>query len=124
MRITICSILFLFISTFSSAQNQKINLKFNNNYPSCFKTYISMNDHHSGITYIKLDSGKKYFSLADNVKKIETHVIEKDTVFEIYNLKNDFPYNQIASLEKVNFNSSDLFYNYNENNFCKVWKKL
>lgn len=120
MRITICSILFFFISTFSSAQNQKINLKLDGNYPRCFKTYISMNDHHSGITYIKLDSGKKYFSLADNIKKIHTLVIEKDTIFEIYNLKNDFAYNQITSLEEVVFNSSELFYNCTENNFTWV----
>lgn len=83
-----------------------------------------MNDHHSGITYIKLDSGKKYFSLAENVKKIHTLLIKEDTVFEIYYLKNNFPYNQITSLEKVNFNSSDLFYNYNENNFCQGLKGI
>lgn len=86
MRIS-AIIIFLFYTTFSSAQINRIELKPDANYPRWLNTDSSRTDQTSGITFIKSDSGKKYFLLADDIGKIHLLTIENDTLFNINTLE-------------------------------------
>lgn len=78
-------ILFFIISfqLFFNAQNEKLSLQSDENFPLWLKTDQSRSYQTSGIAFIKNDCDKKYFLLADDIGFIHLLTLKSDSVFSI-----------------------------------------
>jgi hypothetical protein len=77
--------LLIISSSFSLAQNGNVRLDLDPGYPRWLQTENNRTDQTSGIAFIKSESCKKYFLLADDIGKIHMLII-KNGAFEIQTL--------------------------------------
>lgn len=128
--IRIFSLLLIIILTeFSFAQVEQIGLVKDSAYPRWLKTEDNRTDQTSGIAFIKSESSKKYFLLADDIGKIHSLSINYDNSFEIKTINySDSAEQFVNSLPKADFeeiifdpvtNSVYLSIEGNGNNFQK-----
>ena len=103
--------LFVVYAVIILAQNNQISLELASGYPQWLETDNYRTDQTSGITFIKSESGKKYFLLADDIGKIHMLII-KDKKIDLYPITfadsakefvNSLPK---ADFEEITFDSS------------------
>ncbi len=76
----------LYLIAFSvliNAQNKTTDLQPDKNFPQWLKTEHSRTNQTSGIAFLKSESDKKYFILADDIGYIHLLTIKSDLVFSI-----------------------------------------
>ncbi len=79
-----CTSLFLIFSFQIIAQNSEQNLVRDHSYPQWLKSGDYRTDQTSGITFLKSQSGKKIFLLADDIGALHKMVLIDDCVFKFY----------------------------------------
>lgn len=96
--------LFSIAITVNFAQNEQVKLELDSHYPLWLKTENNRTDQTSGIAFIKAESDKKYFLLADDIGKIHSLTIRNDNSFEIHTLTfSDSAKQFVSSLPKADF---------------------
>lgn len=75
---TLTYLLLFFSYSFIFAQNELFNLELDSNYPLWLTTSECRTDQTSGIAFIKSESCKKYFLVADDIGSIHSLEISSD----------------------------------------------
>jgi len=79
-----CTSLFLLFSVQIFAQNSYLNIIRDYSYPQWLKSGEYRTDQTSGITFLKSESGKKIFLLADDIGALHKLVLIDDCIFKFY----------------------------------------